>query len=93
MKSLITRYSVIGIETTHGLDRVGVRVPVRSRIFSSPRRPDRLWGPQPPIQWVLGALSSGVKRLEHEADHSPSSSAEVRKMWISISTPPYAFMS
>jgi len=25
-----------------------------------------------PIQWVLGALSLGVKRLWREADHSPS---------------------
>jgi hypothetical protein len=35
------------IATDYGLgDRgVGVRVPVGSRIFSSPRRPDRLWGP------------------------------------------------
>jgi len=34
---------------------------------------------QPPIQWVTGALSLGVKRPEHEADHSPSSSAEVKE--------------
>jgi hypothetical protein len=34
---------------------------------------------QPPIQWVPGALSLGVKRLGHEADHSPSSSAEVKE--------------
>jgi hypothetical protein len=36
-----------GIATSYGLDDrgVGVRVPVGSRIFSSPRRPDRLWGP------------------------------------------------
>jgi hypothetical protein len=34
---------------------------------------------QPPIQWVPGALSSGVKRLEHEANHSPPSSVEVNK--------------
>jgi hypothetical protein len=36
-----------GIATGYGLDyRVfRARVPVRSRIFSSPRRPDRLWGP------------------------------------------------
>jgi hypothetical protein len=35
-----------GIGSSYGLDdrRVGVRVPVRSRILSSPRRPDRLWG-------------------------------------------------
>jgi hypothetical protein len=26
---------------------------------------------QPPIQWVPGLLSLGVKQLKHEADHSP----------------------
>jgi hypothetical protein len=37
---------VVGIPTGYGLDDggVGVRVPVGSKIFSSPRRPDRLWG-------------------------------------------------
>jgi hypothetical protein len=34
---------------------------------------------QPPIQWVPGALFLGVKRLGREADHSPASSAEVKK--------------
>jgi hypothetical protein len=34
-----------------------------------------------------------VKRLEPEADHSTPTSAEVKKMWIYISTPPYAFMT
>jgi hypothetical protein len=34
---------------------------------------------QPPIQWVSGALSLGVKRLGREADHSPPSSAEVKE--------------
>jgi hypothetical protein len=33
---------------------------------------------QPPIQWVPGALSLGVKLPEREADHSPPSSAEVK---------------
>jgi hypothetical protein len=35
------------IATTYGLDniRVGVRVSIESRTFSSPRRPDRLWDP------------------------------------------------
>jgi hypothetical protein len=32
---------------------------------------------QPPIQWVPEALSLGVKRPGHEADHSPPSRAEV----------------
>jgi len=31
----------------------------------------------PPIQWVPGALTPGVKRPVLEADHSTSSSAEV----------------
>jgi hypothetical protein len=29
------------------------------------------------MQWVLGALSSGIKRLGREANHSPPHSAEV----------------
>jgi hypothetical protein len=33
---------------------------------------------QPPIQWVPGALSQGVKRPGRKADHSPPSSAEVK---------------
>jgi hypothetical protein len=42
-----SRDSSVGIATGYGLDdrRLGVRVPVGSRIFSSPRSPDRLWGP------------------------------------------------
>jgi hypothetical protein len=34
---------------------------------------------QPPIQWVPGALSLGLKRPGHEADHSPPSSAKVKE--------------
>jgi hypothetical protein len=34
---------------------------------------------QPPIQWVPGALSLGVKRLGREADHSLPYSAEVKE--------------
>jgi hypothetical protein len=42
-----SRESAVGIATGCGLDdwRVGVRVPVGASIFSSPRRPDRVWGP------------------------------------------------
>jgi hypothetical protein len=50
-----SRGSVVGIATGYGLDdrRVGVRVPVGSIIFSSPCRPDWLWGPQP-ISYPMG---------------------------------------
>jgi hypothetical protein len=34
---------------------------------------------QPPIQWVLGALSLGVRRPGHEVDHSSPSSAMVKE--------------
>jgi hypothetical protein len=39
-----------------------------------------------------GAFSSEVKGLEREADHSPPTSAEVKKTWIYTSTISYAFM-
>jgi hypothetical protein len=57
----MSRDRVVGIATGYVLDDQGVavRVPVGSRIFSSPRRPDRLRPTQPPIQWVPGALSRG----------------------------------
>jgi hypothetical protein len=42
-----SRDSAVGMATGYGLDdwEVGVRVHVGSRIFSSPRHPDRLWVP------------------------------------------------
>jgi hypothetical protein len=43
---------------------------------------------QPPIQWVPGALSLGIKQPGHEADHSPPPSAEVKNVWSYTSTPP-----
>jgi hypothetical protein len=50
--------SVVRIATGYGLDNGGiaVRVPVGSRIFSSPRRPDRFWGP-------TNLLSNGYRGL------------------------------
>jgi hypothetical protein len=32
-----------------------------------------------PIQWLPGALSLVVKRLEREANHSPPSSADIKE--------------
>jgi hypothetical protein len=48
---------------------------------------------QPPIQWVSGILSLGIKRLGREADHSPPSTAKVKE-WVelylhSLNTPPW----
>jgi hypothetical protein len=53
-----SRDSSVGIASGYRLDDrgVGVLVPVGSRIFSSPRRPDRLWGPH-------SLLSNGYRGL------------------------------
>jgi hypothetical protein len=40
-----------------------------------------------------GGFSPEVKRQGREADHSPPTSAEVKKMWIYTTTPPYVFMA
>jgi hypothetical protein len=53
-----SRDSAVGIATGYGLDGrgVGVRVPVQSRIFCSPRCPDRLWD-------LPSLLSNGYRGL------------------------------
>jgi hypothetical protein len=38
-------------------------------------------------------INGGVKRQRREAHHSTPASAEVKKMWIYTSTPPYAFFA
>jgi hypothetical protein len=44
------------------------------------------------MQWVLRALSPGVKQQGREDDYSPATIAEVKNMWSYTSIPPYAFM-
>jgi hypothetical protein len=87
-----SRDSSVGIATGYGLDdrEVGVRVPVGSGTFSSPRRPDQLCGPSPVGTW--GSFP-GVKRLRREANHSFPTSIEVKKTWIYTSTPTYIFVA
>jgi hypothetical protein len=59
-------------------------------LFAAASRP--ALGPiQPPAQWVAGAITPGIKRPVHEADHSPPSSAEVKNAWGYTSTPQYVF--
>jgi hypothetical protein len=45
------------------------------------------------MQWVPGALSLGLKRPGRKADHSPPSSAEIKKAGGYTSTAQYAFMA
>jgi hypothetical protein len=77
----MSRDSNVSIATAYGLDDRGVRSSSPDRVnnflFSTSSRP-ALGSNQPPIQWVPGVLSPGVKRPEREADHSPPASAEVK---------------
>jgi hypothetical protein len=53
--------------------QLGAEVFLLSKIF----KPD-LMPIQPPIQWESGAIPSGAKLPEREADHIPPSSASVK---------------
>jgi hypothetical protein len=64
---------------------MGIFLTIMSRMALGPHT-------QPPIQWVPGVLSLGVKQLGCEADHSPPSSARVKNAWSYTFIPQYVFM-
>jgi len=72
-----SRDSSVGIATRLRAGRSG------SRLALEPTHP--------PIQWIPGAISLGIKRPGREADHSPTSSAEDKNAWSYTSTPYYVF--
>jgi hypothetical protein len=51
---------------------------VKNFLFSKSSKP-ALGSTQPNIQWVPGALFPGLKWQVHEVNHSPPTSAEVKK--------------
>jgi hypothetical protein len=60
---------------------------VRARVLSL-HRPDRLWGPPSIVpSRYRGLFLPGLERPGREADQSPPTSAEVKNIWISTSTP------
>jgi hypothetical protein len=93
----MSRDNSVGIATGYGLDDrgVGVRVPVGSRIFSSPRRSDLLWGPPNLLSCPMDAVgpAPGVRRPEHEPDHSSPPTTEVKNDGTISRLPPYVLMA
>jgi hypothetical protein len=65
-----------------------VRFPAGAGYFFTAASRKALGPNQPPIQWEPGALSLGVKRPGREADHSTTSSAEVKNARSYTSSPP-----
>jgi hypothetical protein len=70
--------------TDYGLDdrRVGVRVPIKSRMFTSPCRPNRLWN-----QLSLLSNGCGGKAALEWSWPFTSDISEVKKTWIYTSAP------
>jgi hypothetical protein len=82
-------YVCIYIYIFYGLNKRGFesRQGLGIFLFTTVSRP--ALGPiKPPIHWVPGALSVGVKRPGREGDHSPPSSTEVKNVWSYTSSPP-----
>jgi hypothetical protein len=82
------RDSTVGIATGYGFDSRGVRVrfPVGSKS-------SLLHDVQSDSKVHPVSSPPGVKRPRCEVDHSPPTSAEVKKIWIYTSTQAYAFMA
>jgi hypothetical protein len=77
----------VGIATDYGLDGMG-KNPDRGKIFLSFTASSPALGPtQPPIQWISGAISLGIKRPDREAEHSPPISAEDKNGGVILPLP------
>ena len=76
--------------------RVGhcvVQVRAGERDLSSPKRPERRWGPlSPRLVCIVGCLP-GIKRRRREVGHQSLSSAEVKNEWSYASASPHAVMA
>jgi hypothetical protein len=94
-KSYTMTGSVVDTVAGYRLDNrwVGVQGPVEPRIFCSPCRQTSSVVHPASYPMGTGALSLRVKQLGREAEHSPPTSVEAKKMWIYTPTPPHAFMA
>jgi hypothetical protein len=83
---LVLRSFIIKFDSESGMED---QDSIFGRNKDSPQRPDRLWDPSSLLsKEYRGLLPRGVKRPDREADHSPPSSAEVKKAWRYNSSSP-----
>jgi hypothetical protein len=76
----MSRDNSVGIALIYRLDDREFEAPQGLGIFLLITASRPALGPtQPPIQWIPGAFSLGVKWPEREADRSSPSSAEVKE--------------
>jgi hypothetical protein len=86
--SLCSIYSAgLYVKVFFGIRLVGVQE------YSSVSSRPALGPNQPPIQWITGDLSPRVKRPGREADHSPTTSTEIKETWVYTSIPTCVFMA
>jgi hypothetical protein len=87
-------FKIFLLTTGYGLDDAAVGVPSLCKAFSLLHVVQTGSGAHPTSYTMgTGGFSPGLKRPGREANHSPPTSAELNKMWIYTSTPPYAFMA
>jgi hypothetical protein len=79
------------VSTGCGLNDRG-SIPVMAVLLSAPQRPDRHWGSTSLLSNGYRVISSGAKRLEREANHSPPPNPEVKNVWNYTSTSTYVCM-
>jgi len=82
-----SRGNSVDVATRLLAGRSGFDFRQRLEFFSSPPRPDLLWGPTSLIPNEYQDPFSGLKRPGSEVDHSPPSSVEVKNAWSCTSTP------
>jgi hypothetical protein len=83
---------VVDIATGYELDNPGFAVRFKNIFFSTSSRP-ALNAHLASYIMGTGVLYFGVKRPRRGAEHSPPISAEVKKICIYTSTPPYVFFN
>ena len=88
-----SRDGSVGIETRLRAGWSGDRNPAGAlQFFFLQKLSERLCA-QNSLLFIGYRFSQGVKRVEIKPDHSPLSTAGVKKGWNYTSTPPYALMA